>query len=156
MEYWFEPKLQCSMTPLLQWVFGGRETFMARIKHIAIRTRDVETTASFYQEAFGLKQVGLGQNGIYLSDGHLNIAILKFQPGKNGEPLRLGVDHVGFQVEDLDDTLAAVNRVGGKATERTEVRPTDPSRPQSYYEVKCLGPDEQVIDVSSAGWVGSE
>ena len=60
---------------------------MARIKHIAIRTGDVEKTAAFYKEAFGLKQVGLGQNGIYLTDGHLNIAVLKFQPGKNGEPL---------------------------------------------------------------------
>ena len=59
---------------------------MARIKHIAIRTGDVEKTAAFYKEAFGLKQVGLGQNGIYLTDGHLNIAVLKFQPGKNGEP----------------------------------------------------------------------
>ena len=129
---------------------------MARIKHIAIRTRDVEKTASFYKEAFGLKQVGLGQSGIYLSDGYLNIAILKFQPGKNGEPLRLGVDHVGFQVADLEATLAAVNSLGGKSTDKTDVHPTDPSHPQSYYEVKCLGPDEQVIDVSSVGWVGSE
>ena len=62
---------------------------MTRIKHIAIRTRDIEKTAAFYKEAFGLKQVGLGQNGIYLTDGHLNIAILKFQRGKDGEPLRL-------------------------------------------------------------------
>ena len=129
---------------------------MARIKHIAIRTADVEKTASFYREAFGLKQVGVGQNGIYLSDGHLNIAILKFQTGNNGEPLRLGVDHIGFHVEDLDATLAAVNNLGGTSTERTEVHPSDPSRPQSYYEVKCVGPDQQVIDVSSVGWVGSE
>jgi lactoylglutathione lyase len=129
---------------------------MARIKHIAIRTGDVEKTASFYREAFGLKQVGVGQSGIYLSDGHLNIAILKFQPGKNGEPLRLGVDHIGFHVEDVDATLAAVSNLGGKSAERTEVHPSDPSRPQSYYEVKCLGPDKQVIDVSSVGWVGSE
>jgi len=129
---------------------------MARIKHIAIRTRDVEKTADFYKEAFGLKQVGLGQNGIYLSDGHLNIAILKFQRGKDGEPLKLGIDHVGFQVEDVDATLAKVSGLGGKSlTDKTEVTPTDPSHPQSYYEIKCLGPDEQVIDVSSVGWVGA-
>jgi lactoylglutathione lyase len=130
---------------------------MARIKHIAIRTRDVEKTAAFYSEAFGLQQVGLGQNGIYLTDGHLNIAILKFQPDKNGEPLRLGVDHVGFQVEDLDATLARIDGVGGKPlTDRMEVNSSHPSQPQSYYEIKCLGPDEQVIDVSSVGWVGAD
>ena len=130
---------------------------MARIKHIAIRTQDVEKTAALYREAFGLQQVGLGQNGIYLSDGHLNIAVLKFQSGSDGEPLRLGIDHVGFQVEDVDATLARINSLGGKpASERIEVNPSDPSRPQSYYEIKCLGPDEQVIDVSSAGWVGTD
>jgi catechol 2,3-dioxygenase-like lactoylglutathione lyase family enzyme len=70
---------------------------MAQIKHIAIRTRDVDKTALFYKEAFGLQQVGLGQNGVYLTDGHLNIAILKYQKRKDGEPLRLGIDHVGFK-----------------------------------------------------------
>jgi len=134
-----------------------RAAVMARIKHIAIRTGDVEKTAAFYKEAFGLKQVGLGQNGIYLTDGHLNIAVLKFQPGKNGEPLRLGIDHVGFQVDDVDATIARINGLGGKPlTDRTEVHPSDPSRPQSYYEIKCVGPDEQVIDVSNVGWVGTD
>ena len=129
---------------------------MARIKHIAIRTRDVEKTASFYKEAFGLEQVGLGQNGIYLSDGFINIAILKFQPGENGEPLRLGIDHMGFQVNDVEAALARIDSCGGKSvTERSEVHRSDPAKPQSYYEVKCVGPDDQVFDVSSAGWVGA-
>ena len=130
---------------------------MARIKHIAIRTENVEKTAAFYKEVFGLKQVGLGQNGIYLSDGHLNIAILKFERGKNGEPLRLGIDHMGFQVDNVDATVTRINGLGGKPlTHRTEVHPTDPARPQSYYEIKCVGPDDQVIDVSNAGWVGTD
>ena len=63
---------------------------MAKIKHIAIRTADPEKTSAFYQEAFGLKKVGLGRNGIYLSDGHINLAILK-GTGK------LGIEHLGFQ-----------------------------------------------------------
>jgi hypothetical protein len=86
---------------------------MTRIKHIAIRTQDIEKTAAF--------------------------------------------SHVGFQVDDVEATLARIDGLGGKPlTDRTEVNPTDPSRPQSYYEVKCLGPDEQVIDVSRVGWVGAE
>jgi catechol 2,3-dioxygenase-like lactoylglutathione lyase family enzyme len=129
---------------------------MARIKHIAIRTRDIEKTAAFYQEAFGLKQVGLGQNGIYLTDGHINIAILKFQRGQDGAPLKLGIDHMGFQVDDVDATVAQIHGRGGKSlTERTDVDRADPSHPQSYYEIKCIGPDEQVIDISSVGWVGA-
>jgi lactoylglutathione lyase len=129
---------------------------MARIKHIAIRTHDIEQTASFYKEAFGLEQVGLGQNGIYLTDGHLNIAILKYRNEIDGETIKLGIDHVGFQVDDLEATLAKISSLGGKAlAEQREVTPADPSRPQSYYEIKCIGPDDQVIDVSSVGWVGT-
>jgi lactoylglutathione lyase len=129
---------------------------MAQIKHIAIRTRDVDQTASFYKDAFGLTQVGMGKNGIYLTDGHLNIAILKYQQGKDGEPLRLGVDHVGFQVEDLDSALAQIESLNGKPlTEQIEVSPNNTAERQSYYELKCLGPDEQVIDISTVGWVGA-
>src|SRR5256886_16950601 len=111
---------------------------MARIKHIAIRTGDVERTAGFYKEAFGLDQVDLGQNGIYLTDGHLNIAILKFQCGKDEEPLRLGIDHVGFQVDDVEATIARFDGLGEKPLpDKTEGNPTDPSGPQPYY-IKCL------------------
>lgn len=129
---------------------------MARIKHIAIRTNDVEKTAGFYREAFGLEQVGAGQSGVYLSDGYLNIAVLKLRAGTEGEPLKLGVDHIGFQVEDVEATVANIQRLGGKSlTERMEARETNSPGPHSYFEVKCLGPDEQVIDVSSAGWIGA-
>ena len=130
---------------------------MAQIKHIAIRTDDIEKTAAFYREAFGLKQVGTGQSGIYLTDGHLNIAILNFRPGVDGESMKHGVDHVGFQVDDVDATVARIKDLGGKSlTERHSVTPTDSAQPQSYFEIKCVGPDEQVIDISSAGWVGAK
>ncbi len=127
---------------------------MARIKHIAIRTNDIEKTAAFYKEAFGLEQVGVGQSGIYLTDGYLNIAILSMRV--EGETMKLGVDHVGFQVDDVDATVAKIRALGGKAlNERNEVHHADPSKPQSYFEIKCVAPDDQVIDVSNAGWVGA-
>jgi catechol 2,3-dioxygenase-like lactoylglutathione lyase family enzyme len=130
---------------------------MARIKHIAIRTHDVEKTAAFYREAFGLTQVGAGQSGVYLSDGHLNIAILKLRTAMEGEPLKLGVDHVGFQVDDVEATVAHIERLGGRSlADRMDAPATNPAEPQSYFEVKCLGPDAQVIDISSTGWVGAQ
>jgi catechol 2,3-dioxygenase-like lactoylglutathione lyase family enzyme len=123
---------------------------MAKIKHIAIRTADPEKTAAFYQELFGLKKAGLGRNGIYLTDGHINLAILK-----GGD--KLGIEHLGFQVEDVDGTLAKLEQLGGKSlTERVNVTPKDASNPQSYYEIKCIGPDDQIIDVSGSGWVGTD
>jgi methylmalonyl-CoA/ethylmalonyl-CoA epimerase len=129
---------------------------MARIKHIAIRTHDVEKTAAFYQEAFDLTRVGAGQNGVYLTDGYLNVAVLKLRPGSDGEELKLGVDHIGFQVDDIDATVERVQRLGGrKLADRPDAAVANSAQPQSYYEVKCLGPDGQVVDVSAAGWVGA-
>jgi catechol 2,3-dioxygenase-like lactoylglutathione lyase family enzyme len=129
---------------------------MAKIKHIAIRTNDIEKTAAFYREAFGLEQVGVGQSGIYLTDGYLNIAILNMRGVVEGETMKLGVDHVGFQVDDVDATVEKIRSLGGKPLNpRNEVRHSDPSKPQSYFEVKCVAPDDQVIDVSNAGWVGA-
>jgi catechol 2,3-dioxygenase-like lactoylglutathione lyase family enzyme len=129
---------------------------MARIKHIALRTTDPEKTAAFYQEVFGLKKVGLGLNGIFLSDGYINLAILKSRPERERGGGRIGIEHFGFQVEDVEGTLAKLGQHGGTSLgDRVDVTPTDASSPQSYYELKCVGPDDQIIDVSGSGWVGT-
>ncbi len=56
---------------------------MAKIKHIAIATQDPDKTADFYKDVFELQEVGkvAGENaeGYYLSDGNVNIAILRFK-----------------------------------------------------------------------------
>jgi catechol 2,3-dioxygenase-like lactoylglutathione lyase family enzyme len=130
---------------------------MTKIKHIAIRTTNVEETKAFYQEVFGLRQVGLGRNGVYLSDGHINLAILKSMPEKQGDTAKIGIEHLGFQVEDVEGTLAKLKQLGGKPLmNRVDVTPTDASNPQSYYEIKCAGPDDQIIDISGSGWVGTD
>ncbi len=56
---------------------------MPKIKHIAISTQDVDETARFYIDVFGLKEVGKvdspGASVYYLCDVILNLAILKFK-----------------------------------------------------------------------------
>jgi len=124
---------------------------MARIKHIAIRTNDVDGTARFYREAFGLKDAGRGINGVYLSDGRINLAILTVK----GEG-KAGIDHLGFEVDDLDDAVAAAQRVGARRlTAAPPPAPGNASDPQSYFEIKLAGPDDQEIDVSETGWAGA-
>ena len=125
---------------------------MARLKHVAIRTGDVAKTAAFYKEAFDLQEVGKGRSGVYLSDGHINLAILNLRTPTSPA----GVEHFGFQVDDLEKAVERVSDLGGEQlTELARVNPTDPSHPQSYFEVKVTGPDEQEIDVSDTGWVGA-
>ncbi|TAJ98367.1 VOC family protein [bacterium] len=130
---------------------------MAKIKHIAIRATDPERTVAFYKEVFGLKQVGLGRNGVYLSDGHINLAILRCKSEKEGGSGIVGIEHIGFQVENVEGTLAKLSRYGGKPLmDRVDVTPTDATNPQSYYEIKCAGPDDQILDISGSGWIGTD
>ncbi|MDE0029474.1 MAG: VOC family protein [Deltaproteobacteria bacterium] len=125
---------------------------MARLKHIAIRTGDVAKTAAFYKEAFDLEEVGKGRSGIYLSDGHINMAILNLRTPTSPA----GVEHFGFQVDNLEKAVERVTALGGgQLTDLARINPTDPSHPQSYFEVKVTGPEEQEIDVSDTGWVGA-
>ena len=56
---------------------------MARLRHIAIATKDPEKTAAFYQKVFGLqfvKRVPTSPRGggVFLTDGHINFAFLDF------------------------------------------------------------------------------
>src|SRR5882757_1467879 len=67
---------------------------MARIKHMAVKTADVPKLADFYKNVFGLTEVSRGKRSIYLSDGHINMAILPAEGGPEG------IDHFGFEVED--------------------------------------------------------
>lgn len=125
---------------------------MARLKHIAIRTGDVAKTAAFYKEAFDLDEVGKGRSGVYLSDGHINMAILNLRTPTSPA----GVEHFGFQVDNLEEAVERVTALGGgQVTDLARINPTDPAHPQSYFEVKVTGPEEQEIDVSDTGWVGA-
>src|SRR5215467_9677775 len=93
---------------------------MPKIKHIAISTQDVDATARFYIDVFGLKEVGKvdspGASGYYLSDGDLNLAILNFKSDAVAGPERgkgfSGIHHIGFQVESLDEIAARLMAAG--------------------------------------------
>ena len=70
---------------------------MAKLRHIALIVTDPEASAKFYEQAFDLKVVGRARRGIYLSDGTVNLALLKVEG--NEKP---GVYHFGAWVDDLD------------------------------------------------------
>ena len=93
---------------------------MARIRHIALATTDPEATAKFYKEGLGLREVGKVNSttaeGYYLSDGHVNLAVLKFKgddPATTEGILRYtGVHHFGLQVDDMDEARARIEAAG--------------------------------------------
>jgi glyoxylase I family protein len=138
---------------------------MPKIKHIALSTQDVDGTAKFYMDVFGMKQIGRidspNARGYYLSDGDLNLAILNFkndavagvERGKDWN----GIHHIGFQVESLEAITERLAAAG--APRRDDVNAAlgvgQGEARHSNVEVKYSGPDGVMVDVSETGWVGT-
>ncbi len=125
-----------------------------KLRHLAIATKDPEQTAAFYKDVFGFEEVGRTNTplatGVYLSDGTLNLAILRFHTDQLGRGLDyVGLHHFGVHIADPDETYARLAQAG--AVQKTE-RPTVAT---SFFEVKFVGPDGVVFDVSEHGWVGT-
>jgi glyoxylase I family protein len=137
---------------------------MSKIKHIAISTQDVDTTAKFYVDVFGLKEVAkidsMGARGYYLTDGDLNVAILNFKndtvAGAERGKAWSGIHHIGFEVESLEQIAERLAAAG--STPRDDVNQAlgvgHGPRQGGNVEVKYNGPDGVMIDVSETGWVG--
>lgn len=120
---------------------------MARIRHIAILTEDVDKLVNFYTTAFGLKIVhGIG-TATYLSDGHINLAIIPIGPEREieGPQLRTGLNHFGFEVEDVDAMRSACKDLN--VASGIDKRP-----PNREAEYRVHDPDGNPIDLSKHGW----
>jgi len=138
---------------------------MAKIKHIALTTHNIEKVASFYKDVFEMEEVGRsGSTHIYLSDGDLNLTIRACKQsddadvGSQGENFS-GIHHIGFMVDDVEACTNRMELAGG--TRLTPLETTDKRHPsrdtprRRNAEVKLSGPDGVIIDISEAGWVGN-
>jgi catechol 2,3-dioxygenase-like lactoylglutathione lyase family enzyme len=137
---------------------------MPKIKHIALSTQDVEKTARFYIEVFGMKEIARiddpGTRGCFLSDGDINLAILNFKNdqaagGERGKEWS-GIHHIGFQVESLEAIAERLATAG--APRRDDVNQAlgvGGRQVHGNVEVKYGGPDGVMLDVSETGWVGT-
>jgi catechol 2,3-dioxygenase-like lactoylglutathione lyase family enzyme len=129
---------------------------MAQIRHIALSVPDPEKTAAFYEKAFGLTRVGETESvlasGVYLSDGYINIALLKYHSneaaGVSGGKDFVGMHHFGFHVESAEAAKGSVERNGGSFfMDLPALKDT------LYYEEKYRDPDGIIFDISQNGWV---
>ena len=131
---------------------------MPKLRHIAIATNDPKATAEFYKKAFGFEQIGetsptspLAQ-GYFLSDGTLNIAILKFKTDQIGKGMDYtGLHHFGILVEDVDKAAKKVESLGG-----THYMDQADAERVGGFEVKLYGPEGVLFDVAEHPWTGTE
>ena len=133
-------------------------TIMPKLRHIAIATNDPKTTAEFYKQAFGFEQVGKTSpssplaDGYFLSDGTLNLAILKFKTDQIGKGMQFtGVHHFGILVDDTDKAIEKLEALGAEC-----FMGKDKGHGKGFFEIKFKGPDGTVFDIAGHPWMGSK
>ena len=130
---------------------------MAKIKHVAITCQDPDAVAKFYKEGFDLVEVARNDRQVQLSDGDINLTILKWKTnddadvGPNGENYD-GIHHIGFQVDSLEETGARLQQIDGEEIVRRG-RWGSRRGPAARAEEKWAGPNGQVLDISEPGWL---
>jgi len=129
---------------------------MAQLRHIALSVPDPDKTAKFYEQVFGMTRVGHTESelasGVYLSDGYINIALLKYHSdemaGVKGGKDYVGVHHFGFKVEDTAEVKKRIEKEGG-----SYFMDLPTLKDTLYYEEKYKDPDGVIFDISENGWV---
>ncbi len=84
------------------------------IRHIAIYTEHYHRTANFYQNIFGMRKITTGMTndkGEYdLTRGHLSDGVIGFAFLQRQAGIRSGLDHFGFNVENIDIVIKRLER----------------------------------------------
>ena len=132
---------------------------MPKLRHIALHVDDPEATAEFYKKVFDMVEVGRTDSqlaeGIYLSDGDLNMAVLKFRTSQAADrgdgmgPVK-GLHHFGFWVEDADEVRRRLEEAGAELLAKR-----NPTHNTGFFEEKWVAPDFTQFDIAQKGWSGA-
>lgn len=132
---------------------------MPRLRHFAVCVSDLDKSAKFYGDVFGMKRHGREDlsigSAVYMGDGTINLALLNFVGTKGhdyGDDAKgqIGPNHFGLQVESMKETQALIEANGGKfffdlGDER-----------KGNFERKFKDPEGIIFDISENGWVGTD
>ena len=123
----------------------------ARIRHIALSVPDPDKAAKFFEDAFGMKRVGKAGIGCYVSDGTVNVALLKYDGEVPGfHKGYYGLVHFGMWVDNLDEAAKQATAAGA-----TYFAGAPENNPHAFYEVKYKSPDGVIFDLTHNGWRGA-
>lgn len=130
---------------------------MPQLRHIVIATQDPEKALEFYTKGFGfrtLKYIDVERaSGYFLTDGVLNIALLKFHSDQLGKGMDyVGLHHFGVYTDDPDAWVDAVQSLGAVpyTDEMESVPPANSKRPDKFR-----GFEGMVFDISGEPWPGN-
>lgn len=90
---------------------------MYSIDHIGIVVKDIEKSAEFYQNAFGCKIASRVENErlkfVYLDANGQTIELLQYliDDAERGRGI---VDHIAFRVDNIEEAITRINKIGAK------------------------------------------
>jgi len=121
---------------------------MAKLRHIALSVKDLQESATFYEEAFGMERVRESDVAIMLSDGIVSLALLDLTKNDNAPDSRgtdyVGLHHMGFNVDSVPDASNKVEAAGG--IYHGQVKNIGLG---ADFERKFRDPNSVVVDVTS-------
>ena len=127
-----------------------------KLRHLAISVPDVAAAQKFFEEAFGMVKAGEGGSGVHMTDGVMNVALLKFRNKitvGNSDEAYYGPAHFGMWVDNIADAEKQAIEAG--AVHLQGRPPEDGTRNKPFYEVKYRSPHGLVFDLTESGWAGA-
>jgi methylmalonyl-CoA/ethylmalonyl-CoA epimerase len=132
---------------------------MGRIQHLAIASQEPEKLADFYKSAFGWQEVRRLDNprchGVVLSDGAINISVLKFKQDQIGRGLEFtGLHHLGVFIDDMAEAEQKCLALGAIPYDELPGDKNEVNyRPRRSDKFK--GPEGNLFDINDKPWVGA-
>jgi len=123
-----------------------------QLNYLAIMCEDPTQMRDWYGRWFGFQELNRTREGaIYITDGHMNVALLKRGTAVGETNQERGLHHFGFQIDsileverNLEDFDPAI---------RIERRPAE----DPYAEYRVIDPEGIIVDLSEKGYgVGGE
>ena len=127
----------------------------AKLRHIALTVPDIKREAEFFEKVFGFTKNAESDRAISLSDGVMNVTLLLYTADRYADKQQgtavIGVDHIGFVIDDPKEYAAMDQRIKANGGEFH----TKATAGQAL-ETKYADPHGIIFDISEPAhtWLG--
>ena len=129
---------------------------ISQINHVTTMVKDTGRAMKFYNDLLGIKQIQSQVDNPAITWLQLDNGVMVHLIETDEAPAKPGNIHHAFQVDNLEETTTELEKQGAVPTnQRIDMIHAEGSDAHSYYEIKYRGPDDQIIDVTESGWIGT-
>lgn len=119
---------------------------MQRFAHLALAVRNMTASSQFYQEALGWKPVKELHTEklsfLYMDAGQITVELLQYQEDPCAERLNGRLDHLAFEVDNLDEEIKRLKAMGVHF-----LSPEPRKGPEDQRIIFFSGPDGERIEL---------